>query len=111
MSMVFCRGCGKELHETAPTCPHCGFVQLMQKKHPKDSLWMSITAGVLATLCLINWLNLPDWDKDLSNGLWIFSILTLVFGTLSIQQKRRGKIASIISIVIVSITMLILIGR
>ncbi|MDF7826626.1 zinc ribbon domain-containing protein [Pontiellaceae bacterium B12227] len=24
MSMVFCRGCGKEIHETAPTCPHCG---------------------------------------------------------------------------------------
>lgn len=25
--MVFCRGCGKEIHEKAPTCPHCGFVQ------------------------------------------------------------------------------------
>lgn len=27
MSMVFCRGCGKEIHETAPTCPHCGATQ------------------------------------------------------------------------------------
>ena len=26
-SMVFCRGCGKEIHETASTCPHCGAVQ------------------------------------------------------------------------------------
>lgn len=25
--MVFCRGCGKEIHETAPTCPLCGGVQ------------------------------------------------------------------------------------
>ena len=25
--MVFCRYCGKELHETAPACPHCGAVQ------------------------------------------------------------------------------------
>jgi uncharacterized membrane protein YvbJ len=25
--MVFCRGCGKELHETAPTCPQCGAPQ------------------------------------------------------------------------------------
>lgn len=32
MSMVFCRGCGKEIHESAPTCPHCGFVQGVQKK-------------------------------------------------------------------------------
>ncbi len=27
MAMVFCRGCGKEIHETAPTCPHCGAPQ------------------------------------------------------------------------------------
>lgn len=25
--MVFCRGCGRELHETAPSCPHCGAPQ------------------------------------------------------------------------------------
>ncbi|MFI3308423.1 TM2 domain-containing protein [Ewingella allii] len=23
-NMVFCRGCGKEIHETARSCPHCG---------------------------------------------------------------------------------------
>ena len=27
MGMVFCCGCGKEIHETAPTCPHCGAPQ------------------------------------------------------------------------------------
>lgn len=27
MSMVFCRGCGKEIHESAPTCPYCGAPQ------------------------------------------------------------------------------------
>lgn len=26
-SMVFCRGCGKEIHESAVTCPHCGAPQ------------------------------------------------------------------------------------
>ncbi len=30
MAMVFCRGCGKEIHETAPMCPHCGAPQLMK---------------------------------------------------------------------------------
>jgi hypothetical protein len=25
--MVFCRGCGKEIHETAPMCPLCGALQ------------------------------------------------------------------------------------
>lgn len=27
MAMVFCRGCGKEIHETAVSCPHCGCQQ------------------------------------------------------------------------------------
>ena len=27
MSMIFCRGCGKEIHESAPACPHCGAPQ------------------------------------------------------------------------------------
>jgi len=25
--MVFCRGCGREIHETAPVCPLCGAPQ------------------------------------------------------------------------------------
>jgi TM2 domain-containing membrane protein YozV len=25
--MVFCRGCGKEIHESATACPNCGAVQ------------------------------------------------------------------------------------
>ena len=25
--MKFCHGCGKEIHETAVTCPHCGAKQ------------------------------------------------------------------------------------
>lgn len=27
MAMVFCRGCGKEIHESAITCPSCGAPQ------------------------------------------------------------------------------------
>ncbi|MEQ1531979.1 MAG: hypothetical protein ABL906_00255 [Sideroxydans sp.] len=27
MSMVFCRGCAKQIHETAPVCPQCGAPQ------------------------------------------------------------------------------------
>ncbi len=30
MSMVFCHGCGKEIHETARSCPQCGAVQNAQ---------------------------------------------------------------------------------
>lgn len=42
MSMVFCRGCGKEIHETAPTCPHCGAKQRVEGERSKT------TAALLA---------------------------------------------------------------
>jgi hypothetical protein len=32
MSLVFCRGCGAKIHETAPTCPHCGMEQAAPPK-------------------------------------------------------------------------------
>ena len=28
MAMVFCRGCGKEIHDSAPACPSCGAIQI-----------------------------------------------------------------------------------
>jgi hypothetical protein len=31
MAMVFCRGCAKEIHETAVTCPYCGASQGVAK--------------------------------------------------------------------------------
>ena len=42
--MVFCRGCGKEIHETAKTCPNCGAPQRLGAAKNK------IVAGVLALL-------------------------------------------------------------
>ena len=27
MGMIFCRGCGKEIHDSALACPHCGAPQ------------------------------------------------------------------------------------
>lgn len=44
MAMVYCRGCGKEIHETAPACPHCGALQRAAGGKSK------VVAGVLALL-------------------------------------------------------------
>lgn len=46
MGMVFCRGCGKEIHETAPTCPHCGAPQSAQDLS-STSLKSQTVAGLL----------------------------------------------------------------
>lgn len=37
MAMVFCRGCGKEIHETATTCPHCGAKQKIEHGRSKTT--------------------------------------------------------------------------
>lgn len=43
-SMVFCRGCGKEIHESAVSCPNCGATQGKSEGKSK------VAAGVLALL-------------------------------------------------------------
>ena len=52
MAMVHCRGCGKEIHETAPTCPHCGAPQFgvatgaSLKTQTVAALWCAFLGGL-----------------------------------------------------------------
>ncbi len=41
--MVFCRGCGCEIHESARACPHCGATQLNGSQGKNK-----VVAGILA---------------------------------------------------------------
>lgn len=49
MGMIFCRGCGKQVHESAVACPHCGASQSAVSKtvSSRDGKSKS-TAGILA---------------------------------------------------------------
>ena len=46
--MVFCRGCGKEIHESALSCPHCGATQKVPEKAAPQNLKSQTTAAILA---------------------------------------------------------------
>lgn len=46
MSMVYCRGCGKQIHSSAESCPHCGAVVEKKLYGTKNK----IVAGVLALI-------------------------------------------------------------
>jgi len=52
MGMVYCRGCAKEIHESAPTCPHCGAVQevAMALKNNGEVSNALIVAGYITAL-------------------------------------------------------------
>lgn len=39
--MVFCRGCAKEIHETALSCPHCGAKQVVPQANPATIIYSS----------------------------------------------------------------------
>lgn len=51
MAMVYCRACGKEIHETAPMCPHCGAPQNQSattssiKSQTVAGLWCAFLGG------------------------------------------------------------------
>jgi TM2 domain-containing membrane protein YozV len=51
--MTFCRGCGKPIHESAVSCPHCGAIQNARSAHADNNAAPAtsrVTAGVLALL-------------------------------------------------------------
>ena len=64
MAMIYCRGCGKEIHESAVACPHCGAAQ---GKAP---------------------LNLGD----ISESEWLVTLLLAIFlGSLGVHRFYTGK--------------------
>ncbi|MBU9816947.1 zinc-ribbon domain and TM2 domain-containing protein [Rahnella sp. C60] len=46
-SMVFCRGCGKEIHESAKSCPHCGATQNVNPQGTKSRVAAALLAFFL----------------------------------------------------------------
>lgn len=112
MTMVFCRGCGKEIHESAKMCPHCGFQYLDSSVGSGNkNMWMAGVSSVLSLLSALNWFTINNWDQDIKIGLWMFSFVSIVLSTVSLSQKHRGKILNFLSIVISILTILMLIGK
>jgi predicted amidophosphoribosyltransferase len=112
MGMVFCRGCGKEIHETATMCPHCGY-QYSEAiiNGGKKNLWMAVVSFVMALLCFLNWFAINTWTQDMKVGLWFFSIVSITLSSVSLAQKHKGKILNYISIGASVLTALMLIGK
>ena len=78
--MVFCRGCGKEIHETAVSCPHCGAVQQVTVKSPKNqsgTLWLPVPSLILGVIVVLALFDESSWDKDTDCfNLLYYSILS-----------------------------------
>lgn len=113
MTMVFCRGCAKEIHETAPTCPQCGASQFLQaptSAATEVSPWMGIVSLILGILCVLSLFDISDWDSDTVAGLSVFAIASLVLGIISIAQRQPGSNMGIAGVVMSGISLFVFIG-
>lgn len=111
MTMIFCRGCGKEIHETAPTCPHCGAMQAASIS--QSNKWMAITAIVLGAVTLLASFSLHDGSQHSTDevaGVFVFAIPSIVLAAISLSQHRWGKPWSITAIVLAVFSILIAAG-
>lgn len=104
--MVYCRSCGQEISETAPTCPHCNASQIVHTVSPSRNIgvligitlvWASAfwIGGLLATGVVVGLLEpeastekAKNLGKDLSG---IYMLIALgASGTLTIAGQLPG---------------------
>ena len=133
--MIYCRSCGKQLHESARFCPQCGF-SFQPVEAPSPSIWMAVTTLVLSILTLLLLLaTFGDMDtlnalsqlesafgshslkkklaEDAVNsaaGGLVFGLPAGVLGIISLVQKRGGRGMAIASLVIGGINLLLILG-
>ena len=112
--MIFCRCCGKEMHETAPACPNCGGVQHATPRPDSQkadgTLWIPITSLVLGIICVLAIFDDTPWDKDKIAELGGFSVTALVLGIISLNKQKTGKGMAVTGVVLSSIALLAFVG-
>jgi uncharacterized paraquat-inducible protein A len=110
--MVYCRGCGKEIHETAPMCPHCGAPQGVRtndnSKEVSGTIWVSVVAFLLAILVILTFFDDSGWDHDTIVGVFIINIFSTILGVLALNNKYEGRGVAFASIVISSFSYFVL---
>ena len=109
--MNFCRACGKTVHETAASCPHCGAVQpsLVPRALSTGAsgpIWTSITGLVLGTLPTLSLFTPAEWTPNQAIGAAMFAIGALVFGGISVAKQHRGRGMAITALVMGGIGLL-----
>jgi uncharacterized membrane protein len=114
MNMVYCRGCGKEIHESAPTCPQCGAINNFTVKTQNQQAyhWSSITSFVTGVVVILMAMTLPDgkWDSDTVLGGIIFGAIPTIFGVISISHSYAGRWMAITGVVFGVIMLLASLG-
>ncbi|MGV7245843.1 DUF805 domain-containing protein [Caballeronia sp. M23-90] len=117
MDMVFCHGCAKELHKSAPSCPGCGAPQAAHSPHAgsttqrsenwyleplkkyatfsgrarRKEYWYFVLFSTIITVVLAIVSSLMD-IKDVLNGLYNLAVLlpTIAVGVRRMHDTGRS---------------------
>jgi hypothetical protein len=112
MHMAFCRGCGKQIHETAKMCPHCGYqISLNEEELEGKKDWMTIAAAGIALISIFNWAGINTWSHEIKSGLLFMSVVSIALSSAVLAKKPKGKVINIISLLVSAFTLLLIIGR
>lgn len=103
---MYCRACGAGIHASDDYCPKCGFGAKQVTRTTNPSVWMAVTAfliaifALLATMgALIDIENMTDKDVIYSAiGSIILTLPSFVLGALSLAEKRGLAALAISSI-------------
>lgn len=108
-NMLYCRGCGKEIHDSAAFCPHCGFQYTQISEN--SSILMLVISTALSLILLLNWLNIPwNGDRNLITGVIFIGIISVISSIISLSKSSKWKPIHISCICISSISILIAFG-
>jgi len=114
MSMVFCHGCGKEIHESAPTCPQCGAAQNFSKniQNQHSYHWSSITSFVTGVVVILMVMTESSgkWDSDTVLGGIVFGAIPIIFGGVSLSHSYAGRWMAITGVVLGILVLLVSLG-
>lgn len=87
MGMVFCRGCGKEIHESAPSCPHCGALQkVVSVSVPSDDIPDGVRGWSWGAF-LLNWI----WAIGNKTWIGLIALIPYVGFIMAIVLGIKGR--------------------
>jgi hypothetical protein len=112
--MIFCHACGKQIHESAPTCPQCGAVQpaAQEVKRPNSvsALWLPVGSICLGTLTLLATFDDSILDTDTLVGLGVFSVVGIVLGCIGLSKGRSYRNLALAGLIVSVLALLCTIG-
>lgn len=115
--MIFCHSCGKQIHESAPTCPQCGAVQpaaqvgqTVRSTTSLSAAWLPAVSVGLGALALLALLENSNPDTDTLEGIGIFSVAGIVLGAVGLSKLRPYRNLAMAGLVVSGLALLYALG-